>query len=195
MTGTICDDPANLAGLSTPTRNRYFYGKLLDVFHFNLEQSYVNRKRWLLNRLGLGSGVLCGLSVVPSGDGSGVVIAPGVAIDPYGREIVVPAPSLVVDPRQPTDACGKPAGDPVPEGTLVTVCLAYHECEAEQVPAMVCDCDGQDGCQASSVRERYMVLIQGQAPTPITIGCGIPNLYLKKAQGTGFTLRDPPLVD
>lgn len=48
-----------LARLSTPTRNRYYYGKLLDAHHLELEQDYGNRKRWLLNRLSLGTGVLC----------------------------------------------------------------------------------------------------------------------------------------
>lgn len=195
MSGTICNDGTDLAGLSTPTRNRYFYGKLLDVFHFDLEQTYINRKRWLINRLGLGSGVLCGLTVVPSNDGTGLVIGPGVAIDPYGREIVVPGSSPVVDPRQPTDACGASSGDPVAEGTVVTICLAYHECEAEQVPAMVCDCDGQNGCQSSSIRERYMVLVQDQAAAPIALGCDIPDLYQANQNGPGFTVSYPPLVD
>ena len=47
-----------LRSLSTPARNNYFYGKLLDVRHFTLEQSYFNAKRWLMNRLTLGSGVV-----------------------------------------------------------------------------------------------------------------------------------------
>ena len=49
--------------LKTPVRNRYFYGKLLDVFHFELEQSYFNAKRWRLNRRVFGFGVICGLDV------------------------------------------------------------------------------------------------------------------------------------
>ena len=52
---------ADLGHLVTPCRNNYFYGKLLDEFHLEMEQSYFNRHRWLLNRLSLGSGVLCGL--------------------------------------------------------------------------------------------------------------------------------------
>ena len=49
--------------LAAPQRNNYFYGKLLDEFHFQMEQHYMNQKRWLLNRLSLGTGVLCGLEV------------------------------------------------------------------------------------------------------------------------------------
>jgi hypothetical protein len=193
MTDVICDDPSELAALTSPTRNRYFYGKLLDVFHFQLEQSYNNRKRWLVNRLGLGTGVLCGLAVAPSNDGSGIVVGPGVAVDPYGREITVPGSSIVVDPRQPTDACGNPFGDPVDAGTVVTICLAYHECETEPVPAMVCDCDGQDGCEASSIRERYMVLVQAQEPPAVDLSCNIDGLFAAE-QGGGLSISYPPLV-
>ena len=72
-----------------PVRNRYFYGKMLDVFHFELEQQYFNSKRWLLNRLVSGYGVLCGLNVQLTSDYQSVVVTPGIAIDKCGHEIVV----------------------------------------------------------------------------------------------------------
>ena len=74
----------------TFVRNRYFYGKRLDVFHFELESDYLNGKRWLLNRLLSGYGVLCGLDVQVAPAGRAVVVTPGVAIDRAGREIIVP---------------------------------------------------------------------------------------------------------
>jgi hypothetical protein len=80
-------DPNAPTSLATPARNRYFYGKLLDVPHFYLEQSYLNGKRWLMNRLVSGTGIVCGLAVVPTADGTGLIISPGVAIDAWGREI------------------------------------------------------------------------------------------------------------
>src|SRR5690242_5416106 len=110
MPETHSNDEDALRRLTTPARNRYFYGKLLDAYHFELEQAYFNRHRWLLNRLTLGHGVVCGLGIAPVGDGSKLVVGPGVAIDALGREILVPAPSPPIDPRQPTDACGRPAG-------------------------------------------------------------------------------------
>src|SRR3712207_3769027 len=72
-------------------RNRSFYGKLMTVRDFLREQEYFNSKRWLVNRLLFGSGIVCGLgaAAVPA-DGAGVVeIEPGVAFDPLGREITV----------------------------------------------------------------------------------------------------------
>ena len=76
--------------LQTAIRNRYFYGKLLDVYHFELETNYLNAKRWLLNRLVFGYGVVCGLDVKVGPESHTVVITPGVAIDKWGREVVVP---------------------------------------------------------------------------------------------------------
>src|SRR3954447_18001817 len=96
-------------GLRSFVRNRYFYGKLLDVHHLEMEQRYLNEKRWLLNRLGFGSGVLCGLEVDVSG--SRVRISPGVAIDGLGREIVVPEPFVLQDPFALTDDCGEATGE------------------------------------------------------------------------------------
>jgi len=77
----------------SPVRNRYYYGKLLDVFHFDLEQKYFNNKRWLLNRIISGYGVVCGLNVTLGEDGQSVVVTPGIAIDKCGHEVVVCQPS------------------------------------------------------------------------------------------------------
>ncbi|WHZ21126.1 MAG: hypothetical protein OJF47_000238 [Nitrospira sp.] len=97
----------------SPIRNRYFYGKLLDVFHFELEQDYFNSKRWLLNRLVSGYGVVCGLNVVLGADKKHVSITPGVALDRCGHEIIVCQPPcpipLPLPPSPPPAAGGSPA--------------------------------------------------------------------------------------
>jgi hypothetical protein len=85
--------PDGCVDICPPVRNRYFYGKLLDVFHFELEQNYFNAKRWLLNRLVGGYGVVCGLGVQLTADKKNVVVLPGMAIDKCGREIIVCKPS------------------------------------------------------------------------------------------------------
>ena len=78
-------------GLKQFERNRYFFGKMLDEFHFRLETDYHNGKRWLINRAVLGYGVVCGLDVVPASDqDDAIIITPGFAIDKWGREIIVP---------------------------------------------------------------------------------------------------------
>lgn len=153
-----------LQELTAPARNNYFYGKMLDVFHFQMEQSYFNRKRWLLNRLGLGSGVLCGLTIDVLEDGQTLRVQPGVAIDPLGREIIVTAPYALTNVRQPTDSCGQPQGDPIAGAGVVTLCLAYHECAVEPVPVLVSDCDTRQSCAPSTIRERFRLQIQAGEP-------------------------------
>ena len=113
-------------------RTRYFYGMKLTEGTFNRDQSYFNQKRWQMNRLGLGVGVLCGLELSMAEDGQ-ILVSPGVAVDAYGREIVLPQPYCFENPRQPTDALGRPVGEPVEQGS-VTLCIAYHECETDYVP-------------------------------------------------------------
>jgi len=90
---TTTPQSAGSSELCSPVRNRYFYGKLLDVFHFEMEQNYLNNKRWLLNRVVGGYGVVCGLNVLLGSDGKSVVVTPGIAIDRCGREIIVCQPS------------------------------------------------------------------------------------------------------
>src|SRR5258705_5142121 len=91
------DETKQKKGVQTFVRNRYFYGKLLDVYHFELEQDYSNGKRWLLNRLISGYGVVCGLDVQPADKVRGVKVTSGIAIDRAGREIVVPRTSVPIE--------------------------------------------------------------------------------------------------
>lgn len=83
-------------------RNNYFYGKLMTVDDFKVEQEYFVNKHRLINRLVHGSGVICGLRVLKTDENkeecpdkelpktSLIRITEGVAIDCCGREIVVP---------------------------------------------------------------------------------------------------------
>lgn len=74
-------------------RNHYYYGKLLTAKDFEDEQTYLNNKRRLMNRLLGGNGIVCGLSVYTPDDES-IVIETGVAIDEGGREILVEEPVI-----------------------------------------------------------------------------------------------------
>lgn len=170
MTTTVdCGPTARelLTRLASPVRNRYYYGKLLDVYHLDVEQDYGNMKRWMLNRLSLGTGVLCGLEVAVSNDKKQVRVGAGVAIDGWGREIIVPSNSPGIDITQPTDDCGRNVGDPVRSG-IVTLWVCYHECEAEPSPAFVTDCPDRE-CENGLVRERYRLRISaGRTRPPVS---------------------------
>jgi hypothetical protein len=111
--------------LEAPRRLNYFSGRLLTAEDFATEQSYWLGKHRSHGRHLHGSGIVCGLRVTPSGPG-GVTVEPGLAIDGLGREIVVPAPRQMPDPRQPIDDRGEPCGPPV-DAEVVTIRLAYAE--------------------------------------------------------------------
>src|SRR4249919_2317497 len=140
-----------LGELQPPRRNRYFYGKLLDALHLSMEQQYGIAAQQQLNRLVLGSGVVCGLDVtlVQEGSSRGLRISAGAAIDGWGRRIIVPEDDDLV-PLELTDECGRPVEpeNGLPSSLVVSVC--YRECETELTPALVPDpaCNGHDRCEA-----------------------------------------------
>jgi uncharacterized repeat protein (TIGR01451 family) len=156
--------------LLAPQRNNYYYGKLLDEHHFRKEQDYFNRKRWLLNRLGLGAGVLCGLQVTASKDGKQLCISPGVAVDALGREIIVPE-AWCFDPWQITDECGhvKETLSRTEPHEEITICLAYNECYADYAPVLVTDCNMQEQCAPGMIRESFCVLVSEGTPDPVEV--------------------------
>jgi hypothetical protein len=118
--------------LQAPRRNKYFFGELLGVDDWQLEQTYGLSQRRLLSRLALGAGVLGGLSVTEGADGT-LTISPGVAVDGWGRVIVVPGPCAGVDPTHSTDDNGTPTGSRITCGS-VTVYLSYAELDADPSP-------------------------------------------------------------
>ncbi|WP_437937091.1 hypothetical protein [Sorangium sp. So ce341] len=180
--------------LRTFVRNRYFYGKLLDVHHFESEQSYFNDKRWLLNRLISGFGVVCGLDVHVTDDRKRVFVGPGVALDQAGRELVVPVrskpiplPELPVpqakEPRPPQqvelDKKEKERGRDRDRNRDDDRCdddrvyhhvgIRWHECESDpELVRVGSACDEQVApCVPGSVRERYEIFVrEGRAPRP-----------------------------
>ena len=141
-----CDPPKALL------RNAFFPRKLMEVRHWQVEQAYHRRSRELVTRLGLGSGVLCGLEVdlLPTGT---LVVSRGVAVDGHGRLIVVPH-DVEVDPARLTDDCGRPEKEPRESG-VVCVSLCYHECATDLVRMPPDGCGDEVRCVPSMVREAF----------------------------------------
>jgi hypothetical protein len=163
--------------LHTLERNRFYYGKLMDVRHWETEQQYGREALQLVSRLGLGSGVLCGLGVSIAAEGC-LWIEPGVAIDFHGREIVVPQRLSIQHPEQPTDCLGRADGDPVTDGE-VTIALCYHECLTEPAPALQCGCDSVEHCEHGMVQEKFCVRVDrgaGDARKPFPCDTIYPAL-------------------
>lgn len=168
------DASCEATGLQSFTRPRYFYGQLLDVRHFESEQEYFKRKLRLLNRTVSGYGVVCGLDVQVGSDDKSVIVKPGLALDPSGREIVVPCDSkgVAVESRPAGDYTqGVPCDD---EWVHLVVCYREHRCDPEPVLAGGCDVD--ERCAPGAIREGYeLKVVPGPAPE-ISVDCQIPHL-------------------
>lgn len=109
-------------------RNKYFYGKLLSVDDFELEQRYTNNKRRMTNRYLFGMGVVAGLYVVRV-DEKTLSIEKGFAMDYSGREIVVENPVI----KKLSMLEGYQASIEEGEKDYAYLCLEYDEKETGAV--------------------------------------------------------------
>ena len=135
-------------------RNRYFYGKLLTVRDFEVEQLYTRRKQQLLSRLSTGAGVVCGLGVLASDD-STLLIESGMALDYQGRVIVIEEPILRKLPM--LEGHESLAGQ-----ESAFLCLTYDETDLEPVNA-VGGATGESR-QFNVTREGYRLYLTNQPP-------------------------------
>jgi hypothetical protein len=140
-------------------RNRYFTGKFLTERDFAAEQEYFLSRHRLHNRLLHGSGIVCGLRVLPHRDNEcalrWVVVEGGIAIDCCGRELVLcqPTPYELQLAMTKGEASGAEEEEPPYRGEFL-ICLQYVEEEVEYVPALYAEgtCDPTRR-QANRVRE------------------------------------------
>jgi hypothetical protein len=187
--------------VKAPVRNHWYTGELLDAYHLRKETHYGNHKRWLLNRLVLGSGVVLGLDVQPDdkhADPHTVTVTPGLAIDWHGREVIVPEatsctiPDYVIAeaaaqqgngkqqaqqaPKKSGQHGGKAGGEGPPKRVWVQVLIGYREEEGDPVAVDYGGDCGTATCVPGSVYERYRIHF---APTPaegVRCQCHVPNL-------------------
>ncbi|MFL6236804.1 MAG: hypothetical protein ACJ76N_26980 [Thermoanaerobaculia bacterium] len=189
--------------LEAPERNRYFHGQMLYDRNFRLETDYHNHKRWLINRLVIGWGVVCGLGIrACEGDEPSIIVEPGLALDRCGREIVVDAEvgPLVIPQRllRPPEGGGEPGYDgpregkedrygqgsyggdkrPRPRGREIDlhVLLCYHECTAGPTPVLAGDCRDEEPCQPGLIRERYTIEFRPGCLAPRQLKLRIPDV-------------------
>ena len=123
-------------------RVNYFYGKLLSVDDFTAEQNYLLGKFHRRNRALHGAGVVTGLGVTVerTGNSARVIITPGLAFDPCGKEIEVCAPTTL-----PLPALGK----------SLLVLLHYAEQPCCPVPAPVVDPQADSQMRFSRITETF----------------------------------------
>jgi len=135
-------------------RNRYFYGKLLTVRDFEIEQSYSIGKDALINRIIHGGGIVCGLEVTGNPQEKDQILSinlsAGVGIDCCGHEIVVSKGGAV-------EVVGQ-----IQEGSNYLY-LKYKECCKEPVPCLANASTCDETCTYNRIKEIYEVIV-GSAP-------------------------------
>lgn len=144
-------------------RNNYFYGKLLSVDDFRLEQKYGNDKRRMLNRFLYGTGVITGMNVIAVDDTS-ILIENGLALDDTGREIVIDEP--VVRPLHMIEGFSDYEEDR--NTGYLYLCVAYNEEETEAVHSI--SHSGQKGGAAcNKIREGYRLFLTRNEPDSLNL--------------------------
>ena len=135
-------------------RNNYFHGKVFSVRDLSAEQRYFNEKRWLINRMVLGWGVVCGLDVKWEQENSRFQIQPGLAFDCCGHEILVceekclPFEDLEKEAFHPAQ---QEPGKPV----KYALCLEYDKCKIEPVELQPLGCEKQARTEYNRIRESF----------------------------------------
>lgn len=140
-------------------RNRYFYGKLLTVRDFEVEQRYHRVKGQLLNRLSLGAGVICGLGVMAS-DENTLLIESGMALDYQGRMMILEQP--LVRKLAMLDGYHSLTGY-----ATAYLCMQYAETDVEPVNAV--GTDVEENRQCNRTREACQVYLTTQPPVYETL--------------------------
>jgi hypothetical protein len=165
-------------------RNNFYFGKLMTARDFTDEQRYINEKRWLVNRFGLGWGVLCGLKVRPHHCDKGkVIVEPGFAFDQYGHEILVCHEEAVELTSANDDY-------PAANSYLYYVAIKYAECGINPSPIPIEDCEGtKEVCVYNRIRESYRFVVTREKPD-----CSGPDHDPKCATDCDHFLRDPSRV-
>jgi hypothetical protein len=165
MTSTGADD-RRLAGLHAPRRNRYYAGKLLTPSDLEMEQDYLRGADAQLARHVLGAGVVCGLDVT-AGDGPSIHVGAGLALDGWGRRVVVPCDVEVALPAR------------APLAASMVVRLRYEAHEADLAPSVLGD--DEDRSEAGTWIEGHRVeIVEGTAPATGG-GCSAATLELIRA--------------
>lgn len=167
-----CQDIKNGCDLHQFQRNNYFYGKLMTVRDFGDEQSYMNEKRQLLNRILSGFGIVCGfegLSVSAPDGGNVSILLPtgGVALDCCGREIVVPDGSLKKIVNEKTGS--------TLTRTEVTglryLYLKFKPCYGEMVHSASNPSSCDETCCPNRIVEDFDVIASESAPLTTAVVC------------------------
>jgi hypothetical protein len=155
--------------IDTLKRVRYSAGLVLGVDEFEQEQAYFMARDRLHQRALHGYGTVNGLDVSLR-DAAGspeIVVAPGLAVDPHGRSICVPAAQCAkinewLD-RNRERIDGELASPP--DSLEVHVLLCFRECKTDEVPVPGGPCRSDEETRtASRIRDHFELHLSTKRP-------------------------------
>lgn len=138
-------------------KNKFFQGKLLTARDMKTEQAYHSRRLHAMNRFGTGHGILRGIEVSAVEEGETeleVTLEPGMAIDGYGRPIVIE--------HTITQTL------PIPADDELYLFLRHNEEELESVPVPEVRGAANDEYMANRTVESFELTYQESPPTTFT---------------------------
>ena len=176
MNKTKNECETKLCQYETATRPRFYNGMLLTDQHLREEQLYHREALKRNNRLLFGSGIVCGLKVVPKEQGLCLKVEPGVALDCCGNLIEVCKCITLELSKVCKEKYGSGCVDADPQNPdafKVTkyLVLRYAEYEADPEPVLTpaneCkSASDKPSCEASRVREGFCIELWDRCPCP-----------------------------
>lgn len=165
----------------TPLRNHYFFGKLMDVPDFDVEQQYIVEKFKRHHQRLHGTGVVCGLEVVahpnPACRNRYVVVQPGTALDCCGNEILVLHDEVLDLHAWPQFQTLLDQGGGDETTHTLQFCVRYRECPTEEVPVLYDECGCDDSrCAPNRILETYEFDLRIDPPMPPPLAPHAPGL-------------------
>lgn len=148
------------------SRNNYFTGKLMLERDFTDEQQYFRDKIRLHHQRLHGTGIVCGLQVLPHENETCrdryVLVEAGSAIDCCGQDILVAEQETIDLYAFPElkKLIDEANADENFDGDALThtlqLCIRYRECGAEEIPVLYDDCSCDDNsCAPNRILESY----------------------------------------
>ncbi len=153
-------------------KNKYFYGKLMTVRDFETEQQYFDGKRYLINRLLHGTGIVCGFKDVRFIKNKDEIFKisfedGGMALDYCGHEIVVPPGTME---KEIVDETGIPvSSNSVPNRFYLY--LRYKTFYGNYLPVASNSSSCEEKCCPGRIIEDFEAVLSGQAPDFAGIAC------------------------
>ena len=103
-----------------------------------------------------------------------IVVTSGLAIDHWGREIIVPgktAPLEVPASLVKAHAESHKRKKRREEECCIHVVICYHECLVDPTPVLAGDCGCDPACAPGAIRERYCIEFRPGCAPPIPMVC------------------------